>query len=59
MAFYPNEARKYRHRAEELRTKADGFAPENREMLLHMAEYYDHFAQQLEEGLWDPEYIQP
>ena len=59
MALHTDEARRYRHRAEELRTKADGFTPENRDMLLHMADYYDRFADQLEQGLWDPDYVKP
>jgi hypothetical protein len=57
MASYPEEARHFRHRAEELRTKADGFMPENRDMLLHMADYYDRFAEQLELGLWDTDHV--
>jgi len=56
---HPGEVRRYRDRAEELRTKADGFTPENRAMLLSMADYYDRFAQQLEQGLWEPDYVKP
>jgi hypothetical protein len=37
---------------------ADQFMPGNRDMLLNMAKYYDHFAHQLEQKLWEsrPEY---
>jgi hypothetical protein len=59
MAPYPDEARRYRERAQELRTKADQFSPENRDMLLKMADYYDHFALQLEQGLWDAQHLRP
>lgn len=54
---HPEVVRRYRDRAEELRTKAEEFAPENRDMLLHMAEYYDHFAEQIAQGLWDSRYV--
>jgi hypothetical protein len=54
MALYPEEARRYRHRAEELRTKADEFTLENRDMLLHMADYYERFAEQIEQGNTEP-----
>jgi hypothetical protein len=57
MVLYSNDARSYRDRAKELRTKADQFGPENRAMLLHMADYYDHFAQQLELELWDSRHV--
>ena len=41
-------ANRYRFLAEELRTKAEEFSPENREMLFNMAEHYDKMAQWLE-----------
>jgi len=59
MASYSEDARRYRDRAEELRTKADGFATENQGMLLRMAEYYDHFAEQLERDAWDHRIVKP
>ena len=43
----------YRARAGELRTKAEHFMPGNRDMLMKMADHYDHFAQQLEHEAWD------
>jgi hypothetical protein len=42
----PGDAIRYRDRAEELRTKADTFSPENRAMLLNMAAYYDGFSRE-------------
>ena len=38
------QAATFRARAEELRHKADGFTPLNREMLLKMADNYDAIA---------------
>jgi hypothetical protein len=38
------DAARFRARAEELRRKADEFSPENREMLLKMADNYDGIA---------------
>ena len=57
MGSRSTEARRYRHRAEELRTKSDIFALENRAMLMRMADHYDHFANQIEQGLWGSPYV--
>jgi hypothetical protein len=42
------DAECYRDRAEELRTKADTFRPENHAMLLSMANFYEAFAREME-----------
>jgi hypothetical protein len=44
----PGDSKRYRDRAKDLRTKADLFSPENRAMLLNMAGFYDHFADEAE-----------
>jgi len=48
MVWRPGECKRYRERAEELRTKADTFSPENRAMLLSMADFYDAFAREMD-----------
>ena len=56
MASRLEDARRFSDRAEELRAKADGFGPENRRMLLQMAEYYDNIARDIEVRMWEREH---
>ena len=53
MAWRREDAKQYRDRAEELRTKAGLFNRDNRKMLLGMADLYDSFATEVEEGRWE------
>ena len=53
MAWRREDADHYRDRAEELRMKADMFSLDNRKMLLGMADLYDRFADEVEEGRWE------
>ena len=46
MAWRSGDGKLFRDRAEELRARADTFSPENRKMLLNMAEYYEGFARE-------------
>jgi hypothetical protein len=48
----PRDAKHYRDRAEELRTRAETFGPDNRKMLMKMAEYYERFADEVEVDRW-------
>jgi hypothetical protein len=50
MVWRPNhdDVESYRNRAHELRAKADWFTPENRAMILKMANFYESFAQEAE-----------
>ena len=48
MVWKPGDTKRYRDRAEELRTKADGFGPANRAMMLNMATFYERFAEEAE-----------
>jgi hypothetical protein len=43
-----SDAKHYRDRAEELRIRAETFGPDNRKMLMKMAEYYERFADEVE-----------
>ena len=53
MRWEREDAKHYRERAEELRIKAVIFSPDNRIMLLQLAELYDQFAQEVEAGRWE------
>jgi len=53
MAWRRQDAKGYRDRAEELRVNADMFSRDNRKMLLDMADLYDRFANEVEEGRWE------
>jgi hypothetical protein len=53
MGWKREDASHYRYRAEELRTKADMFSPDNCEMLMKMAELYETFANEVETGRWE------
>jgi hypothetical protein len=44
------QAARYRDRADELRRNADGFCPENRDMILKMAGNYDAISRELQES---------
>jgi hypothetical protein len=49
MGCSQKDGERFRDRAEELRTIADGsIIAENRKMLLKMAEYYERFAREIE-----------
>ena len=53
MGYKREDAKGYRDRAEELRTKADVFSEQNHDMLLQLADLYDRFANEVEAGYWD------
>jgi len=53
MGWRREDAQQYRYRAEELRSKAELFNPDNQKMLLGMADLYDRFADEVEEGRWE------
>jgi len=53
MGWKREDASHYRNRAEELRTKAEMFSPDNCEMLMKMADLYDTFADEVEIGRWE------
>jgi hypothetical protein len=51
MSWQPGDDKRYRDRADELRARADMFSPENRMMLLNMADFYDGFAREAEKKI--------
>ena len=53
MGWKREDAKGYRCRAEELRTKADMFSEVNQDMLLQLADLYDRFADEVEAGTWE------
>jgi hypothetical protein len=55
MAWESADARRLMRRAEELRQNSDSFGPENRKMLLQMAEQFERIARDAETGVYDEE----
>jgi len=53
MGWRREDAKHYRDRADELRTKAAMFGPDNCEMLMKMADFYERFADEVEVGRWE------
>ena len=53
MAWKREDAKHYRDRADELRTKAELFSPDNCKMLIQMAGLYERFADEVEIGRWE------
>ena len=57
MLWQQEDRLQFLNRAEELRDMAGGCRiPDNRKMLLNMAQYYERFAREIEVRIWEREH---